>query len=155
MIREISIDDAKDVLDIYNYYILNSTATFEEDPINEEEIIKRINKVKSINLPYIVAVEDKKIVGFAYTSMFHERCGYRYTGELTVYIKPDITSKGLGTKLYEELIKRLKKTQIKKVIGCISLPNEKSVALHEKFEMKQVGHLEKVGFKFGKWIDVG
>ena len=72
-----------------------------------------------------------------------------------VYLAPDLVGRGLGTKLYEVLLAQLKEKGFHAVIGGIALPNPASIALHEKFGMKKVAHFKEVGFKFGKWIDVG
>lgn len=75
--------------------------------------------------------------------------------EILVYTLHRARGKGYGTKLYEELFRRLKATLIHAVIGGIALPNSESEKLHEKFEMQKVAHYKEVGYKFGQWIDVG
>ena len=79
----------------------------------------------------------------------------RYTLESTVYLAPDQVTKGVGTKLYDELFAQLRKKSIHVVMGVIALPNESSVILHEKFGMHKAAHFSEVGYKFNRWLDVG
>ena len=80
---------------------------------------------------------------------------YRFSVEVTVYVAPGHAGRGIGSTLYGELFPMLKTLGIRAVIGGIALPNEASVALHEKFGMRKVAHFGEVGFKFDRWIDVG
>lgn len=155
MIRPAKPSDAQSIVTIYNYYVLNTIATFEEDVVNVADITRRINYISEQNLPWLVAEHEGKVIGYAYASPWKGRCAYRFSAETTVYIAHTEKSKGWGKQLYTELMKVLKDSHIKSAIAGIALPNTDSVALHEKFNMKKVAHFEKVGFKFGQWIDVG
>ena len=155
MIRKVTNFDAKKIADIYNYYIVNSVATFEEKEITSEEISKRIARDKLSGLPWIVAEDNQEIVGYAYATEWNKRSAYRFTVETTVYLLNSAVSKGWGNKLYGVLYSELKNMNVHMVIGGITLPNQVSVALHEKFGMKKVAHFSEVGFKFNKWHDVG
>ena len=95
------------------------------------------------------------ITGYAYATKWKARSAYRFAVETTVYLADGLARQGLGSRLYEELFGLLKERQIHAAIGGIALPNDASVALHEKFGMRKVAHFEQVGFKFGKWVDVG
>lgn len=154
-IRSARLDDAGDIANIYNHYIANTVVTFEEDAVAAEEMAERISETQSSNLPYLIAEENRAVLGYAYASKWKGRCAYRYTVEATVYLNPDSTGKGLGTKLYRELFKQLAELSYHMVIGGISLPNEGSIALHEKFGMEKVAHFSEVGYKFNRWVDVG
>ncbi|HEV7431928.1 MAG TPA: GNAT family N-acetyltransferase, partial [Steroidobacteraceae bacterium] len=90
-----------------------------------------------------------------YASRWKGRCAYRYSVESTVYLEPLAVGQGLGTALYSALFARLQELGCHVVIGGIALPNAASVALHEKFGMRQVAHFAQVGNKFGRWVDVG
>ena len=155
MIRSAVLDDAKAILDIYNYYITHSVVTFEEVEISVNEMVQRIQKVFSLDLPWLVAEEGGEILGYAYANAWHARSAYQYSVEISAYLAPSAISKGLGTKLYKELFSKLEKTKVHTAIGGIALPNEASVALHEKFGMHKAAHYKDVGFKFDQWIDVG
>ncbi len=154
MISQITKEDIQQVCDIYNYYVENTIITFEEIPITFEEMNKRINKISSL-FPYYVYKKNNEILGYAYAYKFKERSAYRFTAEVTVYLKNGDYRKGIGTKLYSRLLEELKNRNIHSAIGIIALPNEGSVRLHEKFGFKKVAHFTEVGLKFNKWIDVG
>ncbi len=147
--------DAGRIADIYNHYISDTIVTFELDPVTPEEIGRRIREITK-DYPYLAATDDSgTVIGYAYASRFREREAYRHTAEVTIYLDRNRTGAGLGGPLFSELLGRLRKTDTVALIGAIALPNEPSVRLHEKFDFRKVAHLEKVGFKFGEWIDVG
>ncbi len=100
-------------------------------------------------------MEDGRVAGYAYASRWNLRSAYRHTVECTAYLAPDATGRGLGTRLYEELFARLRSLDVHAVIAVIALPNPASVALHERFGLRQAGLFREVGRKFGAWVDVG
>jgi L-amino acid N-acyltransferase YncA len=155
MIRLATEADVGEIADIYNYYIQNTTATFEESDVTPEEVLSRVQKVTGSGFPWLVAQDNEKVIGYAYANKWNERAAYRHTAEVTAYLSPGSVSNGSGTKLYEELFSQLRELSIFTAIGGITLPNPASVAIHEKFGMKKVAHFEAVGYKFGKWLDVG
>lgn len=155
MIRDAMEADAKAISEIYNYYIRNTVITFEEQDISAEEISRRITKVQSAGLWWLVAEIDNQVLGYAYCSKWQERSAYRHTVEASVYLDQSATGKGLGTELYQALFQRIESSDFHIVIGGIALPNPMSVALHEKFGMEKVAHFNEVGYKFSQWIDVG
>jgi len=157
MLRTVEITDAAQITDIYNYYVENSISTFEEQMISVAEMQKRITKVLESGHIWLVAVDQEKnrVIGYAYTARWKERSAYRFTSEISVYLIHDIDRKGIGTELYQALFTHLESIDIHAVIGVITLPNEASVSLHEKFGLKKVAHFEQVGFKFNQWLDVG
>ena len=154
MIRNVSTDDADPICDIYNYYVLNTIITFEETPVSNEEMKSRIEKTAG-KLPWIVYEENKQVMGYAYASEWKSRCAYKHSLETTVYLRNGQGGNGIGSLLYKELISRLKAKNYHAAIGGISLPNEASIALHEKFGFEKIGQFREVGFKFDRWIDVG
>lgn len=154
MVRPITLEDAKAVVEIYNYYIANSTATFEMEPIDEKEMQRRIKSI-SASYPYFVFEENNTILAYAYASQWKPRKAYKHTVESSVYLHPDAKGKGIGTLIYDQLIKQLSQMDIHAVIGGVSLPNDASVALHEKFGFEKIGQFKQVGYKFNQWIDVG
>jgi phosphinothricin acetyltransferase len=154
-IRPAEPSDAAAIAEIYNHYIAETTVTFEEEPVAAEEIARRIEEIRSASLPWLVAEEGGLVVGYAYATRWKPRSAYRFSVEVTVYTTPGHAGRGIGSKLYGELFPRLEARNVHAVMGGIALPNEASVALHEKFGMRRVAHFEEVGFKFGRWIDVG
>ena len=155
MIRNVTQNDASQLTEIYNYYIKNTVITFEKSEINEQEMANRISENLSENLPWIVFEEDSDLLGYAYASKWKSRCSYRFSVEVTVYLHNEIKGKGFGSQLYKELINQIKELKYHALIGGISLPNEASIKLHEKFGFKKVAHFKEVGYKFNKFIDVG
>lgn len=155
MIRPAAPSDGEAFAAIYNHYIRTSIATFEEAEVSGDEMRTRLGKILAAGLPWLVAEEAGRVVGYAYAGLWQERSAYRFSVASTVYLAPDSGGKGLGTALYGRLFEILKSTKVHVVVGGISLPNPASVALHEKFGMKPVAHFREVGWKFDQWIDVG
>lgn len=153
MIRTVRKEDATQIRDIYNYYILNSVITFEEVPVTTAEMEQRITNIAS-GFPWVVYEENKEILGYAYGTKWKIRSAYKHATEVTVYLKQGAFKKGLGTRLYTELIDRLKKKEFHALIGGIALPNDASIALHKKLGFQKIGHFKEVGFKFNRWVDV-
>ena len=155
MIRPATIDDANSVVAIYNYYIENTVVTFIEQAISAQNISDNISTAASDQLPYMVYELDGVVLGYAYASKWQGRCAYRYSVEVTVYLAVEATGQGIGSALYQALFQELEKRSYHVALAGIALPNDASIALHEKFGMRKVAHFEEVGFKFGQWVDVG
>jgi len=153
MIRKAKVSDAKAIALIYNHFVLNSTFTFEEKKVDYKTIIHRMG----INKKHKWWVYEKNhiIMGYAYSTQWKTRSAYRYTVESSVYVTQKYQKNGIGKALFNHLVKSLKDDGFRRILAGISLPNNKSVIFHEKLGFKKVGQLEKVGFKFNKWIDVG
>jgi L-amino acid N-acyltransferase YncA len=117
-------------------------------------MLQRIRETTQ-SLPWLVWEEDGRLLGFCYASKWKGRCAYRYSAGSTVYLHPASVGKGIGSQLYEALLTELRGRQIHTVIGGIALPNEASVALHERFGFEKVAHFKEVGRKFDEWIDIG
>ena len=154
MIRPVQLRDALQLAEIYNYYILNTVITFEVDTIDAKEMEKRL-QANNPKLPWLVYEENEKILGYAYSKNWKARSAYKQSVEVSIYLNHQNTSKGIGTKLYSQLIEQLKEMGIHAIIGGIALPNPTSLALHEKLGFEKVAHFKEVGFKFNQWIDVG
>jgi phosphinothricin acetyltransferase len=154
MIRDCKPGDAGRVAEIYNYYVAKTVVTFDEEPVSVDEIARRIEETTA-EYPWLVYEEEGRILGFAYADRWKSRCAYRHSVETTVYLDPDLTGRGLGTRLYKALIDRLKNTSIHSLIGGIALPNDASIALHEKLGFEKIGQFKEVGWKFNRWVDVG
>ena len=155
VVRSASPADAEEITRIYNHYVTDTIITFEEESISAREMARRIRDVQSDSLPWLVVYHGDYILGFAYASKWKGRCAYRYSVETTVYLDPSRVAQGLGSRLYGELLPLLGRQNIHVAIGGIALPNDASVALHEKFGFEKVAHFREVGFKFNHWIDVG
>lgn len=152
-IRNVQLEDSKAILDIYSKYILETTITFEIDVPSIESFTERVKKI-SEDFPYIVYEENKKILGYAYVTKFKERAAYNHSVECTVYVDSDHQRKGIGDALYSELFRLVKERGFKNIYAYITLPNEKSLKIHEKFGFHEVGTYKNVGFKHDKLLDV-
>ncbi len=153
-IREVQLDDAEKIAEIYNYYIQNTHHTFETEPLSTDVMRERIAEVTK-NYPYLVAENDGDVFGYAYATQFKLREAYQHSAEVSIYVKNDAKQRGIGSMLYEELFEELEDTDIHALIAGISLPNDPSVRFHEKLGFEKVAHFKEVGYKLGRWIDVG
>jgi phosphinothricin acetyltransferase len=160
VIRRATKEDIKDILDIYGYYTLNTAISFEYETPSMEEFTKRFENISS-KFPYLVAVYDDKIVGYAYGNTLIARAAYDYCAELTIYLDPNMRKCGIGKKLYTELEKQLAEQGIKNLYACIGSPIEEdeyltnnSEQFHEHLGFKRNGLFYKCGYKFGNWYNM-
>ena len=154
-LRDASADDAGAMAAIYNHFILNTSVSFEEQALTSADMAQRIADVQAAGFPWLVAEQDKAVLGYAYATKWRVRHAYRFSVESSVYLAPACAGKGMGTALYTALLDRLAAQGCHLVIGGIALPNAASVALHEKMGFEKVAHFGEVGYKFGRWLDVG
>lgn len=154
-IRNALPGDAAAIADIYNHYILHTAISFEEEPVSAADMAQRIADVQAGGLPWIVLEAEGRLAGYAYATKWRARRAYRFSVESTVYLDQELGGKGYGAALYTALLADLRTRDCHLVIGGIAQPNPASVALHEKFGFQKVAHFSEVGFKFGRWADVG
>jgi len=154
-IRDASASDIRSITEIYNYYVLDTTITFEEEVVTISEMARRIQSVRSAGLPWVVVTLDHETIGYAYATLWKARSAYRFSVETTVYVNPKQVGRGIGSVLYEHLLNELRTRKIHSVIAGIALPNPHSIALHEKLGFQNVARFHEVGFKFSQWLDVG
>lgn len=155
-IRFARADDLPALVAIYNHYIKTTPITFDTTPFSAHERQSWFDGF-SEDGPYrlLVAVMDDRVAGYASSSEFKGRAAYDTSVETTVYLDPGATGAGIGTALYGELIGMLvDDKRLHRAYGVIALPNEASVALHQKFGFVKVGTLNEVGLKFGRYWDV-
>jgi len=154
IIREVVKADSAGIIQIYNYYVENTSISFEEKPVTEQEMERRIGAVTQ-NYPWLMYEESGEVLGYAYINRWKERSAYRFTAETTIYVEKSRAGQGIGSKLLSVLMDRARAMGLHALIAVIAQPNEKSVALHEKFGFKKVAHFAQVGFKNDRWVDVG
>ncbi|HVI59623.1 MAG TPA: arsinothricin resistance N-acetyltransferase ArsN1 family B [Luteimonas sp.] len=147
--------DAAAIAAIYNHYVATSIATFELEPVAVAEMAARIAQVGARGLPWLLAEDAAGVAGYAYAGPWRARAAYRHSVETSIYLAPRAAGRGIGHSLYAALLDALRDRDVHAVIGGVSLPNPASVALHERMGFAQVARFEEVGFKFGRWIDVG
>jgi len=154
-IRQATSADSVLIAEIYNHYVKNSHSTFEIEPIDSTEMRRRMMDGRAAGYPFLVIEDDLEVVGYAYGRRFRPRFAYLYSIEVSVYVKNGKEGRNIGSLLYDRLLKDIRQMDFHAVIGGISLPNEASVRLHEKFGFQKVAHFRQVGRKFDRWIDVG
>lgn len=139
---------------VYAPYVLDTPISFEEEPPNAAELARRI-ELTSARYPWLVAEEDGTMGGYAYATEHRSRAAYRWAAEVTVYIAPQHQRRGLGRALYRALLDLLVRQGVQVAVAGITLPNDASVGLHEACGFKPVGVYERIGWKAGRWWDVG
>ncbi len=154
MIRPVAPGDAAAIAAIYAPYIRDTTITFEEEPLAAAEMVARIGKVTA-EYPWLVLEEGGALLGYAYGSTWRTRAAYRFSTETAIYLAPGAQGRGLGTELYRALLDELRVRGFHSALGCLALPNEPSVRLHEHLGFRKAGHMREAGRKFDRWVDVG
>ncbi len=154
-IRKALLTDLPALLDIYNYEVLNGTATFDLTAQTLEQRKVWFDAHNIGNHPLYVADINGIAAGYVSLSAYREKEAYRSTVELSVYIHPEYRGKGLATKLMEFIIDEARRDEsIHTVVSVITSGNEASVKLHEKFGFTFGGTLKEVGMKFGRYLDI-
>lgn len=159
-IKTASEQDAAELLAIYRPYVEETAITFEYEVPSVEEFAKRIRETKK-RYPYLTAVCDGELAGYAYASPFKERAAYDWSVETSIYVKMDKKRLGIGRALYAALEEQLRRQGILNVNACIAYPKEEnthltmdSVRFHEKLGYKLVGRFHESGYKFHEWYDM-
>lgn len=160
VIRTATPEDAESILRIYAPYIEKTAITFEYDVPSLDEFGERIvNTLKKY--PYLVALNDDKVVGYAYAGTFKGRAAYDWCVETSIYVDQNEHGRGIGKALYAELESRLRAQGILNVNACITWidePNEylthQSPDFHAHLGYVRCAHFHKCGYKFGKWFDM-
>lgn len=155
-LRLVEERDIPQLVEIYNYYVINSVVTFDLEKLTADDWQTKLEYLRSLSLPFLVAESGSgQLLGFAYLAPWRQKAAYKRTVENSIYLRPAAIGKRIGTKLLAELIERGRAAGIKEIVAVISDKGaESSIALHESFGFKNQGHLGKVGFKFGRWLGV-
>jgi L-amino acid N-acyltransferase YncA len=154
IIRLATTDDTAQIAAIYAHHVLHGTGTFEIEPPDVDEINRRRSEIVQHGLPYLVAVRDERVVGYAYAGLYRPRPAYRHTVEDSVYVDPAETGCGIGKLLLPALIDACEGAGRRQMIAVIGdSGNIASIRLHERFGFRDAGVLRSVGFKFGQWLD--
>ncbi len=153
-------NDAEKILEIYSPYILSTAITFEYEIPSIAEFSKRMKNTLQ-KYPYLVALEEDRIVGYAYASAFRERPAYDRAVETTIYLLQDHRGMGLGKMLYRSLSDILKRQNVINLYAGVAFTTAEDAHLdnaskvfHEHLGYSKVAHFSKCGYKFGKWYDV-
>ena len=146
--------DLAAVAAIYEREVRTGVATFDEEPPSPDAWLAKLRSIDPGD-HFLVAEIDGSVVGYAYSTAYRTRTAYRHTRETTVYVAPDATGQGVGRALYDDLLAQLRADGMRTALAAIALPNPGSIALHEAVGYHQLGVMREVGFKLGRWIDVG
>src|SRR5579859_2202570 len=153
-IRDALEADMAAVLEIYTPHVLHGLSTFEEVPPSIDEMVARFATVKALDLPYLVAELDAKVVGYAYATAYRPRAAYRHTIEDSVYVASGLAGQGVGAALLSGLIARCEQGPWRQMLAVIgNSGNAGSIALHSRLGFQPIGTLNSVGFKLGQWVD--
>ncbi|AWK85585.1 GNAT family N-acetyltransferase [Azospirillum thermophilum] len=154
LVRDSRPEDMEAARAIYAHHVLTGLASFEETPPDRAELVRRREDVLARGLPYLVAELDGRVVGFAYAGPYRLRSAYRFAVEDSIYVDPALVGQGVGRALLTALIDRTTAAGFRQMIAVIGdSANSGSIALHGRCGFRQVGVLQAVGFKFGRWVD--
>ncbi len=153
-IRLVRDDDALQLRDIYAPYCLHTPISFEEMPPDEAELLARVRKVAE-RFPWLVCDQGGELLGYVYAGTHRERAAYRWSVEVTAYIRSDLHRNGIGRALYTSLFRLVVLQGFYNAFAGITLPNPGSVGLHEALGFRPLGVYTAIGFKQGAWHDVG
>ena len=159
-IRAARVDDAREILEIYGYYVSRTAVSFEYDVPTVEEFRQRMAKTLE-KYPYFAAVRGNHIAGYAYAGPFIERAAYQYAAEVTIYLAADERRQGIGKALYGALEAALGEMGIRNLYACIGWPAAEdeyltwdSARFHERMGYVKCGKFHKCGYKFGRQYDM-
>jgi L-amino acid N-acyltransferase YncA len=155
IIRTAAAGDAEALAAIYGHHVLHGFGTFEEDPPSPAEMESRRAAIAGRGLPYLLAEEAGKVLGFAYAGPFRPRQAYRYTLEDSVYIAPDAIGKGVGRAVLSAVIAECEALGIRQLVAVIGdSGNAASIGLHRSLGFLDAGVGRSFGFKHGRWVDI-
>jgi len=155
IVRPATRSDLPAILDIYNEAVLNTTASYDYDPRSLDHRIAWFEDHQENNYPIFVAEDpDGRVTGWSSLNRYHDRRGYQFTTENSVYVAADRRGCRVGTQLMPPLIQAARERGLHAILAGIDAENEASVRLHARFGFETVARFKQVGFKFGRWLDV-
>lgn len=155
IVRPATRQDLPSILEIYNEAVLTTSATYDYEPRTLEHRMAWFEDHEKNNYPVFVAVaDDGRIAGWSSLNRYHDRKGYQFTTENSVYVAGNQRGRGVGTLLMPPLIQAAQQRGWHAILAGIDAENEASLRLHAKFGFEKVAHFKQVGFKFGRWLDV-
>jgi len=154
-VRAATLDDLEALTEIYNHYVVHTTITFDLVPFTVEERRPWFDAHAIDSRHRLLAAEEAgRVVGFASTSRFRPKAAYDTTVEASVYCSPEAVGRGIGRALYQNLFESIAGEDINRIVAGVTLPNERSIALHQRFGFQPVGTFSANGRKFGGYWDV-
>lgn len=153
-IRDAAAADMAAIAGIYRVHVLHGLASFEVEPPSAAEMDARRRAIQEDGLPYYVAELGGTVAGYAYAARYRTRIAYRHTVEDSIYVSPDCGRRGVGLALLNATIDRCTALGYRQMLAVIGdSANRASIRLHEKAGFREVGTLQSVGFKLGRWVD--
>lgn len=153
MTRQAFADDAATIASIYAEHVRSGTASFDTVPRNVGDTAQKIAEITSKGWPFLVAIRDAEVVGYAYVTQFRDRPAYSFACEDSIYVRSDQAGKGIGSTLMRALIDASTACGFRQMMAVIGGGEPASVALHAKMGFEHAGRMRSVGRKFGHWLD--
>jgi len=154
-VRPATRNDLQSIADIYNHAVLHTTASYDYEPRSWEQRVAWFEAHAQQRLPIFVAVDDSgAVLGWSSLSRYHDRIGYRFTVENSVYVAAEHRGRGVGKLLMPPLLESAQALGLRAIIAAIDAENTVSLRLHARFGFERVGHFKQVGYKFNRWLDV-
>ena len=154
VLRRAAECDIEAIAEIYGYHARHGTASFETEPPGRTEMMRRYAVLCDQGYPYLVAEADGAILGYAYVGPYRTRVAYQNTVEDSIYVRADLTRRGVGAQLLDGLIAACEQRGYRQMIAVVGdSASIASIRLHERHGFSQVGTLRSVGYKHGRWLD--
>lgn len=154
LVRPALAADCPAILAIYNEAVLTTTASYDVEPQSLERRQAWFEDHLRHQYPVLVAEHQGTVVGWSSLSRFHDRFGFRYTAENSIYVAASQRGQGIGARLLAPLLEAAQARGLHTIIAAIDATNEASLRLHTRFGFEKAGHFREVGHKFGRWLDV-
>jgi L-amino acid N-acyltransferase YncA len=151
--EEIKEVHLKEVMDIYNYYVINTTVSFHTEAVTLDEMRESVMKISPLYKTFVILLHGK-MKGYVLLTQHKNKQAYNSSAEVTIYLKPDSIGQGIGGKALRFLEAKAKDTGFHVLVATICKENERSAELFLKNGYVQCAHFKEVGFKFGRWLDI-
>jgi phosphinothricin acetyltransferase len=153
-IRRATASDIEAIAAIYGYHVLHGTASFETEPPGRTEMMRRYSALRGQAYPYLVAEADGAVLGYAYVGPYRTRLAYQNTVEDSIYVRADMSGRGVGALLLGGLIAACEQRGYRQMIAVVGdSASIASIRLHERQGFSRIGTLRSVGYKHGRWLD--
>ena len=152
-IRAVSEADAPGIAAIYAHHVKHGTASYDYDAPWVEETLAKIRRVTAAGWPFLVAELDGALAGYAYVTQFRDRPGYAFACETSIYVDGAMLGRGIGRALLTRLVEQAEAFGFRQIFGVIGGAEPASIALHAACGFREVGRLEAIGWKHGRWLD--
>lgn len=153
-LRAAASADLPRIAAIYGHHVLHGLASFEVEPPAPAEMTARFEVIAAAGYPYLVAVDGRHVLGYAYASAFRARPAYRYTVEDSIYVDPAAIGRGIGRRLLDALIARCEALGLRQMLAVIGdSANAPSIRLHRSCGFERMAVFNGTGYKFGRWVD--